>query len=93
MIFQGSGHLCPHHPLDPRMSLFYLVASADPEGGGQGVRTPTPWKITSYMGFYREKAIGPPPPLEKIGPPPPGKCWDTLWNLEKIIDFFEIDHL
>ena len=27
-------------------------ASADPEGG-QGVWTP-PWKITSYMGFYRE---------------------------------------
>ena len=27
--------------------------SADPEGGGgQGVRTP--WKIASYMGFYRE---------------------------------------
>ena len=41
--------------------VFYLtrlstgnVASADPEGG-QGVRTPSPpWKITSYMGFYRE---------------------------------------
>ena len=26
--------------------------SADPEGRGQGVRTP--WKITSYLGFYRE---------------------------------------
>ena len=24
-------------------------------GGGQGLRnTPPPWKITSYMGFYRE---------------------------------------
>ena len=22
--------------------------------GGQGVWTPPPWKITSYMGFYRE---------------------------------------
>ena len=26
-------------------------SNADPDGGG-GVRTP--WKITSYMGFYRE---------------------------------------
>ena len=46
-------------------------------------------KITSYMGFYREQAIGPPwknvgPPLEKVGPP--------LEPL-KMIDFFEIDHL
>ena len=47
-------------------------SSADPEGGtGSG---PPPWKITSYMGFYRELAIGPPwkkmdPPLENVGPP------------------------
>ena len=27
-------------------------AWADPEKGGQGVRTP--WKITRYMGFYME---------------------------------------
>ena len=26
--------------------------SADPEGGGRG--SGPPWKITSYMGFYRE---------------------------------------
>ena len=32
-----------------------LVASADPErGGGAGGPDPPPWKITSYMGFYRE---------------------------------------
>ena len=42
--------------------------SADPEGRGQAVRTP--WKIASYLGFHREKAIAPPPTLEKFGPPP-----------------------
>ena len=32
-----------------------LVASADPERGGGGRGSgPPPWKITSYMGFYRE---------------------------------------
>ena len=34
------------------LKLPHPTASVDPEGG-QGVRTP-PWKITSYMGFYRE---------------------------------------
>ena len=38
---------------------------ADPEGGTGG--PDPPWKITSYMGFYREQAIG--PPLENVGPP------------------------
>ena len=33
-------------------------------GGGSG----PPWKITSYMGFYKEKAIG--PPCKKLDPPP-----------------------
>ena len=33
--------------------LFIYTASADPEGGGTGGLDP-PWKITSYMGFYRE---------------------------------------
>ena len=28
--------------------------SADPEGGGGGRVSGPPWKITSYMGFYRE---------------------------------------
>ena len=32
---------------------------------------PPPWKITSYIGFYMESAIAPPPPLEIVGPPPP----------------------
>ena len=52
-------------------------AWADPEKGGQGVRTP--WKITRYMGFYMEKAIGP-RPLEKVGI----LFWKNvgpLWNL------------
>ena len=44
-------------------------ACADPEGGGAGGPEPL-WKITSNMGFYGEKAIGPPPPfLEIVGPP------------------------
>ena len=30
-----------------------LDSSADPEGGGTGGPDP-PWKIASYMGFYRE---------------------------------------
>ena len=47
--------------------------SADPEGG-QG-------EITIYMGFYREFAIGPSPPLEKVGSPSPRKMVDPLWNL------------
>ena len=46
-----------------------MTASANPEGG-QGVWTP-PWKITGYMGFYREKQLYPPPPLGKLDPPPP----------------------
>ena len=29
-------------------------SSADPEGGTGGPDPPPPWKITSYMGFYRE---------------------------------------
>ena len=28
--------------------------SADPEGGGGDRGSGPPWKITSYMGFYRE---------------------------------------
>ena len=35
------------------------LTSADPEGGGAGAGAgagvpDTPWKITRYMGFYRE---------------------------------------
>ena len=43
-----------------------VATSADPEGETGG--PDPPWKITSYMGFYREYAIG--TPLEKVGPPP-----------------------
>ena len=35
------------------MGVFIKCGSRGGGGGGQGVRTP-PWKITSYMGFYRE---------------------------------------
>ena len=64
------------------------IACADPEGG-YGVRPP-PLKVTSYMGFYRNFPLDPPPilhgkscppPLEKVGPP--------LKPL-KILVFFEI---
>ena len=44
-------------------------SSADPEGG-QGVRTPILWKITSYMGFYREFNNW--TPWTKLDP---YKCW------------------
>ena len=61
------------------------ITWADPEGGGRG--SGPPWKITSYMGFYKEKAIGlpcknvdPPPPLENV--PHPLEPW-------RIIVFFE----
>ena len=55
--------------------------------GGGGGRGSGPRKITSYMGFYKEQAIGPPPPHpEKVGPqengPPPLEPW-------KMIVFFE----
>ena len=33
--------------------IILQVSSADPEGGTGGPDHPT-WKITSYMGFYRE---------------------------------------
>ena len=65
------------------------IACADPEGG-YGVRPPPPWKITSYMGFYRNYPLDPnppppwkklPSPLEKVGPP---------LKPFKIIVFFEI---
>ena len=36
---------------------------------GIGVPDPPPWKITSYMGFYRNRHLKP-NPLEKVGPPP-----------------------
>ena len=48
------------------------ITWADPEGGGRGPGPP--WKITSFMGFCKEKAIGPPHPCKKLDPPPPGKC-------------------
>ena len=63
-------------PCKVKLSFYpnnYLT-SVDPEvGGGETGGPDSPLKITSYMGFYREKAIGPPwkklDPLENVGPP------------------------
>ena len=58
-----------------------------------GGRGPDPWKITSYMGFYKGKAIGPPPPpLYKVGPPPPLKNVPPPLEPWQIIVFFETNH-
>ena len=44
-------HELIHLWVDPRIPYFLCdITSADPEGG----TGPPPWKITSYMGFYRE---------------------------------------
>ena len=40
--------------------------------GGCGIRT-TPWKITSYKGFYRNKHLDPPPPGKKLD-----QCFKSL---------------
>ena len=55
-------------------------ACADPEGGGVGVRTP--WKITSYMGFFKYYDKDP-PPGKSWTPPPPGKCQTPSGSSEK----------
>ena len=41
--------------------------------GEIGVLDPLPWKITSYMGFYKNKHLDPRPPGKSWTPP--GKCW------------------
>ena len=57
-------------------------------GGSRGGLTP--WKITSYMGFYWEKAIG--PPCKKLDPPPPPGKNSTPLEPWQIIVFFESNH-
>ena len=61
-LYQGisvSDAPCPLTGPQPRLDTFLEfvdicnTASVDPEGG-QGSGPPPPWKITSYMGFYRE---------------------------------------
>ena len=52
-------------------------ACADREGGGGGRGVGIPWKITSYMGFFRNKH------KEKVRPPPPGKFWTPSGSFEK----------
>ena len=49
MVYQNLNKTEKYHQTTSYL-LLIEIASADPEGG-QGVRTP--WKITSYMGFYR----------------------------------------
>ena len=55
LVYQNLNKTEKYHPTTTKRKKSYLllveIASADPEGG-QGVRPP-PWKITSYMGFYR----------------------------------------
>ena len=48
---------------------------------------PSPWEITSSVGFYRIKQYWTPVPLENVGTPP------TLLESWKIIDLFEIKPL
>ena len=54
MVYQNLNKTEKYHPTTTKRKKNYIllveIASADPEGA-QGVRTP--WKITSYMGFYR----------------------------------------
>ena len=53
MVYQNLNKTEKYHPRRLNGKSYFLlieIASADPEWG-QGVRTP--WKITSYMGFYR----------------------------------------
>ena len=56
MVYQNLNKTEKYHPTTTKRKKSYLllieIASANPEGG-QGVRTPPPGKITSYMGFYR----------------------------------------
>ena len=83
MVYQNLNKSEKYHPTTTKRKKSYLllveIASAEPEGG-QGVQTP--WKITSYMGFYRVYAIG--PPWKKLDPPPPGKCWTPSLTLKNI---------
>ena len=68
------------------------IACADPEGD---MGSALPWKITSYMGFYRNYPLDtppppPPPPWKKL-PSPLEKVGPALKPL-KIIVFFEKKH-
>ena len=52
MVYQNLNKTEKYHPMTNKRKKNYLllvdIAGADPEG----VRSP-PWKITSYLGFYR----------------------------------------
>ena len=56
MVYQNLNKTENYHPTTIKRKKSYLllveIASADPEGGGVRGSGP-PWKITSYMGFYR----------------------------------------
>ena len=63
------------------------TARADPEGG-QGVRTPMEYH--KLYGSLQGISNWTPPFWKKLDHPP-WKMLDPLWNLEKMMDFFEID--
>ena len=68
-----------------------LISSADPEGGGQGVRTP-PGKSQVIWVSIGDKQLD--PPWKKLDPPPPPTLENVGPPLErKMIVFFEINHL
>ena len=67
--------------------MFGLGAEVRIWEGGGGRGSGPAWKITSYMGFYRNKQLDP-PPLEKVGSPP-GKCWAPSRTLKN--DSFHLD--
>ena len=63
-----------------------MFSSADPEGG-TGDPDP-PGKSQVYGVSIGNKQLDPPGKMDGPPPPPP-----PLWNLQKMIYFFEIDHL
>ena len=74
--WQGSGQLLISYPCP------------NPESDRWSGLPPSPRKITSYIGFYRNKDLHPqrpPPPKKKRNnnkklhpPPPPDKCFDPF---------------
>ena len=66
--------VCPHIQTPVFYQFLLLLCSCAEPKGGIGGPDP-PWKITGYMGFYRNKHLdppeeaGPPHPPENVGPP------------------------
>ena len=49
----------------------------------RGSGPPTPWKITCFIGFYRNNHLN--PHWKKFDPLPLHKILDPLWNLKNIV--------